>query len=120
MKKFNLLTSLLSAAAVVSLFAVSSCTKEGPQGPKGEDGNATCGVCHDFSETVETKILQWNNSVHATGGNYERNTTECAVCHTSQGFKERILTGAHETAADISDPANINCYTCHFEFRQIH
>lgn len=123
MKKFNFLTMLLSVAVVVSLIVVSACTKEGPQGPPGadgedgidgKDGNATCGVCHDNSEMVETKILQWGASIHAIGGNYERNGVACAPCHTSQGFKERILTGAQVTAATIQDPANINCYTCHF------
>lgn len=119
MKKINLLSMFLSVAAVASLIIVGACTKEGPQGPKGEDGidgkdgNATCGVCHDNSETVETKILQWGNSVHANGGNYERNTEDCAVCHTSQGFKERIETGAQTTAEVIHNPSNINCYTCH-------
>jgi formate-dependent nitrite reductase cytochrome c552 subunit len=79
----------------------------------GQDGNATCGVCHDNSENVETKILQWGASTHAIGGNFERNGTNCAPCHTSQGFKEVVQTGEQETAADIMDPANINCYTCH-------
>lgn len=122
MKKYNILTMLLSMAVVVALIVVSACTKEGPQGPPGQDGedgidgqdgNATCGVCHDNSETVEARILQWGTSTHAVGGNYERNSTSCAPCHTSQGFKERIETGAQETATDIQNPSNINCYTCH-------
>jgi hypothetical protein len=120
MKKLNFLTLILSVAVIVSLIVVSACTKEGPAGKDGEpgidgtDGTATCGVCHDNSELVETKILQWSASIHATGGNYERNGIDCATCHTSQGFKERILTGADTTANIINDPANINCYTCHF------
>lgn len=119
MKKLNLLSMILSVVAITALIFVSACTKEGPQGPPGEDGidgtdgTATCGVCHDNSETVETKIMQWSASIHATGGNYERNGVDCAPCHTSQGFKERILTGSQVTAAPIEDPANINCYTCH-------
>jgi hypothetical protein len=122
MKKINFLTMLLSVVAVVSLIVIGACTKEGPQGPAGadgedgidgKDGNATCGVCHDNSELVETKILQWGASIHATGGNYERNDVGCAPCHTSQGFKEVVLTGEQATAAKVSDPANINCYTCH-------
>jgi hypothetical protein len=125
MKKFNLLSMLFSVAIVVSLIMVGACTKEGPAGKdgvdgkdgepglNGSDGTATCAVCHDNSELVETKIMQWGASIHATGGNYERNDVGCAPCHTSQGFKERILTGEQETAAKIEDPANINCYTCH-------
>jgi hypothetical protein len=61
-------------------------------------------------------MFQWENSVHALGGHYARNTTACAVCHTSQGFLERIETGAQETVATIDDPLPQNCYTCH----QIH
>jgi hypothetical protein len=123
MRKFNVLSMLFSVAVVVSLIVVSACTKEGPAGPPGkdgedgidgQDGNATCGVCHDNSELVETKILQWGASIHATGGNYERNGADCAPCHTSQGFKEVLQTGAQATAATVQDPSNINCYTCHF------
>ncbi len=122
MKKINLLSMLISMAMVLSMITFSSCTKEGPQGPagtngengiNGTDGTATCGACHDMSETVETKILQWGNSIHATGGNYARNSTDCAICHTSQGFRERVLTGADTTASVILNPSNINCYTCH-------
>jgi hypothetical protein len=54
--------------------------------------------------------------VHYTGGNFERSTTDCAVCHTHEGFIERIATGKQTTAADIENPSPINCRTCH----QIH
>jgi hypothetical protein len=113
---------LLSVAVVVSLIVVSACTKEGPQGPPGQDGedgidgtdgNATCGVCHDNSEAVEIKIEQWSRSTHAIGGHNFENRTTCAPCHTSQGFREVVNTGATATAAAIMDPNNINCYTCH-------
>jgi hypothetical protein len=63
-----------------------------------------------------TKQLQYSNSFHATGGDFERSTTSCAICHTSQGFLERLPTNAYSTAADISDPAPPKCRTCH----QIH
>lgn len=125
MKKSRLLTMLMSVAVVALLIVAGACSKEGPAGKDGvdgkdgepgidgTDGTATCAVCHDNSELVETKILQWATSIHAIGGNYERNSEDCAPCHVSQGFKERISTGLQETAAPISDPANINCYTCH-------
>ena len=113
MKKLNLLSMFFSAAAITALIFVSACTKEGPQGPPGEDGNATCGTCHDNSETVETKIGQWENSFHATSGLQFENRTTCAPCHTSQGFKEALALDSSATAAAIQDPANINCYTCH-------
>jgi hypothetical protein len=119
MKNLRLLATFMSVAAVVSLIVVGACTKEGPQGPAGEDGidgkdgNATCGVCHDNSETVETKIGQWETSFHATSGLQFENAAGCAPCHTSQGFKEALANDTTACTAAIPDPANINCYTCH-------
>jgi hypothetical protein len=103
----------------VSLIFVAACTKEGPAGKDGEpgingtDGTATCGVCHDNSESVEIKAAQWGKSIHAIGGRNFENAPGCAPCHTSQGFKEVVLTDSTATMAAIMDPANINCYTCH-------
>jgi hypothetical protein len=116
MKKTNLFTMLISVAAVVALIIVGACTKEGPAGPPGEngtDGNATCGVCHNNTADVETKIDQWAASRHANGGTNFENAAGCAPCHTSQGFKEVIVTDTTACAAAIEDPANISCYTCH-------
>ncbi len=125
MKKFNVLMSLMLFAALV----ITSC--EGPAGPQGavgpagpqgeqgiqgvqgQPGTATCVVCHDNSQSIAAKSTQWELSKHATGGNYVRNHTDCAVCHTSQGFRERIVNDDKVTAADIQDPNPINCYTCH-------
>ncbi|MGM0464201.1 MAG: hypothetical protein ACQEQW_06060, partial [Bacteroidota bacterium] len=60
-------------------------------------------------------------SVHATGGNAERNSTACAPCHTSQGFLEVNAEGGFTAdapgnsfaSASISNPMQPNCYTCH-------
>jgi hypothetical protein len=49
--------------------------------------------------------------MHLTGGNYERNSADCAKCHTHQGFHEALETGA--VAGSITDAAPINCRTCH-------
>lgn len=119
MKNLNKLFRLLPLAVATLLFITVSCTKEGPQGPAGEDGqdgadgNATCGQCHDFSETIKAKMVQYATSLHATGSAFERNGTSCAPCHTSKGFRERIETGLMETAENISNPTPPNCYTCH-------
>ncbi len=59
------------------------------------------------------KQVQYAQSVHRLGGNFERSTTSCAPCHTHQGFLERVASNAYTTAADIPDPAPINCRTCH-------
>jgi nitrate/TMAO reductase-like tetraheme cytochrome c subunit len=117
---------LTLATAVLFMASLSfvSCTKEGPagipgtngeDGINGQDGTAGCITCHDNSQVLFAKTIQWENSIHATGGNFERNTGECATCHTSQGF-----IGFHDGSYDpsaagaaISNPNPPNCYTCH-------
>jgi len=89
---------------------------QGPAGPTGQDANENCTQCHSNDVTLFAKQVQYNQSTHRLGGNFERSTASCAPCHTHQGFLERIATGATSTAADILDPAPINCRTCH----QIH
>ncbi|HSW31709.1 MAG TPA: hypothetical protein VLH75_19655 [Longimicrobiales bacterium] len=59
------------------------------------------------------KQVQYQESLHRQGGNFERSTTACAVCHTHQGFIEKLATGLNATAATIEDPAPVNCRTCH-------
>jgi len=121
MKRLNVFSVIVTLGFVTAMI-FSACTKEGPQGPpgqdgedgiNGQDGNATCGVCHDNSETVEIKIEQWGNSIHAIGGHNFENRTTCAPCHTSQGFKEVVNTDTTATLAAVENPSNINCYTCH-------
>jgi hypothetical protein len=88
----------------------------GPAGANGKDANATCTQCHAGDVKLYAKQLQYQQSTHRLGGNFERSTTTCAVCHTHQGFLERLPTNASSTAANIDDPAPVNCRTCH----QIH
>lgn len=96
----------------------SSCTKEGPQGPPGEDGeNASnqCGTCHDVSTDVKARQVQWAESKHATGGNFERNDAGCAGCHTNEGFLNVVENGNTNMVATESPehPTMIGCRTCH-------
>lgn len=126
MKRNYLSMLLVSGLFLIGMLA--SCTKEGPAGPPGADGtngtNGTDGTdgtsgciqCHDNSQQIESTYLQWSASVHATGTAYVRNATDCAPCHTSQGFLERMAAGTQETAAAIPNPMPPNCYACH----QIH
>lgn len=107
---------LMIVIAALVVVAISSCTKEGPQGPPGKDGqnaNATCGQCHNFSDSLVAKIMQYDNSQHATGSTTFEGAVGCAPCHTSQGFTEVITTGLDETAAAVEGGAAINCRTCH-------
>jgi hypothetical protein len=113
-KLLSLFTALLFAVAILS-----GCTKEGAagkdgaNGQDGADGTSGCIKCHDDSQSIFAAGIQWETSVHATGGNFERNSTDCAPCHTSQGFIEVCETGAMTTAEAINNPAPVNCYTCH-------
>lgn len=109
-----IVSCLIMGCTILSLVGCEG--KEGPAGsagPAGVDGTAICGTCHNVSTTVKAKIIQWEHSKHATGGNFERNGTSCAICHTSEGFRERLVTGANATAAVIQNPTPPNCRTCH-------
>jgi len=86
---------------------------QGPQGPAGPSGAEQCGVCHNNSNDLVAKQVQWAASVHGTGMDFERNTTTCAPCHTSQGFIEVLETGALTTAANVQNPVGQNCRACH-------
>lgn len=116
-------------ALVLSLGLMTSCTKVGPQGPAGKDGTngtdgtdgtAGCIQCHTNSQIIGEKVAQWETSVHATGGLEARNSEDCAVCHTSQGFLETVAAtpdgGARPevtTSGTIYNALPQNCYTCH-------
>jgi len=109
------------AILIAGAMILSSC--EGPQGPPGVDGvdgvdgtdgtdaNETCIVCHNSDVVLLAKQQQALSSHHLTGGNYGRNTSSCAKCHTHQGFAEFLETG--EVTSTATDPAPINCRTCH-------
>lgn len=93
----------------------------GAVGPQGESGTAGCIVCHDDSQTISAKSLQYENSAHAMNDNAAYGNRlfgtvypagECAKCHTSQGFLEFYSTGTI-VGAPYSDVQQPNCYTCH-------
>ncbi|NQV01487.1 MAG: hypothetical protein HQ542_02495 [Bacteroidia bacterium] len=120
----RVLTYLFAAGMMISAASLmfTSCTKEGPQGPAGaagqdgtdgQDANATCTQCHNFSDEIVAKIVQYDASGHGTGMSFERNGVDCAACHTSQGFREVIVTGADTTTAVIQNPVGTGCRTCH-------
>ncbi len=103
--------SLSVFALVVCVQLASSC--EGPAGVAGEDANETCVQCHNDATLVLAKQLQASNSGHMTGGNFERNASDCAACHTHEGFLDRMESGEMEASMDISNPTPPNCRTCH-------
>lgn len=123
-RKFSFLTLASTALFVLGMIVISSCTKEGPAGKDGKDGSdgapgadgtASCIVCHSDNQVLFAKELQTAASFHATGGAFNRNTGECAVCHTSQGFRGNLDGSFDYTAAGaiINNPVPPNCYTCH-------
>jgi hypothetical protein len=85
---------------------------QGPVGPAGQDANQNCVQCHVGDMTLYAKQVQWAKSAHGIADAlYDR--TGCAVCHSHQGFLERVATGEWETAATVKDVVGINCRTCH-------
>lgn len=111
-------TYLSFVAAIILAIAAGSllttgCTKEGPPGDPGADGKdatESCMKCHNFTEDIEAKIAQHAKSVHASGENISRNNEGCAHCHTSQGFRDYLVSGQK---AFVPNPTAINCRTCH-------
>lgn len=109
---FSAIMAVMMAGSIVMFFGCAG--KTGPIGAQGADGVAKCGTCHNVSTEVLAKQIQWENSTHATGGNFVRNDTGCAPCHTSEGFRETLGTVQPKTtAAKIENPTPQNCRTCH-------
>lgn len=121
MKK-NYITHLFFMAIFVLSFINYSCTgPEGPAGPPGKDGKdgtpgtAVCGVCHESSTYLLSKQMQYRNSLHYYGESFgTANRTQCAVCHTHEGFRESLTTKLDTTLAPIPHPTGVNCRTCHY------
>lgn len=123
-RKTLLLPAITAGLLIAGNLFMTGCTKEGPMGVAGKDGTdgtdgtTTCIECHSSDQSILIRETQWAASVHATGTAFARNTGECAICHTSQGFRQN-LDGTYDwtaTGAMINNPVPPNCYTCH----QIH
>ena len=103
-RKYFIVIGVLAAA----LMLMVGCS--GERGLKGDPGTAECIQCHSDNTLIVSISHQWDNSVHATGGNFERNTSPCANCHTSEGFVQFVATG---DGGVPSNPSSIGCFTCH-------
>ena len=112
------LSAILLGICTVA-FMLTSC--EGPMGPagangadgaNGKDANETCKKCHNSGSELVAKELQWSTSVHASGAHIDRNAYNCAICHTNEGFIERVATGKDSVSVPIN-PTPISCRTCH-------
>lgn len=113
MKKrgFTLSTILVIMLSVFTFSFFGSC--EGPAGVAGEDANESCTQCHNEETLVLTAMVQHSNSGHQMGSTFERNSSNCAPCHTHQGYLEILASGEKSTGSDISSPLPVNCRTCH-------
>ena len=132
MKRTILLVSLLLAAGLL-MAALQGCKgPEGPAGPAGESkilqlegfaADINCGDCHnpdtDSTYFVWAKKYQWELSKHFFGGDFERNSTPCSGCHTTEGYVDRAKanfpiqsawTGVVNSHFDASPPG---CFACH-------
>jgi hypothetical protein len=85
----------------------------GPAGKNGTDAAQTCTQCHAGNTVLFAKQIQYGKSQHGMSETFFENRTTCAVCHTSEGFIERIGTGLQATAAAVDNPTPVNCRTCH-------
>ncbi|MCK5430369.1 MAG: hypothetical protein KAI94_12900 [Anaerolineales bacterium] len=119
----------LAFVACLLLAGVSALACAGPIGPDGEQGPAgpqgttglqgtagstyACADCHDEGEELKARQIQYAASTHATGGHLY-DSTSCGICHSSQGFQERLAAGTYDNLEEsVENPVPINCRTCH-------
>jgi hypothetical protein len=134
MVKQNFFTYILCVIGLLMIAGLWGC--QGPTGPAGQNADLegfapgiVCGNCHnqDFNSTnsVLAKQFEYDISDHYTGGDYTRNTTQCAGCHTNEGFLERYNNGFALETFNINTPSGPmvkqnypassppGCFTCH-------
>jgi len=99
---------LLASLVLVLLVVIVGCERKVTE--VVEDSTEVCQQCHSDNTLVVAVGAQWDNSVHATGGNFDHNTPPCSGCHTSEGFIARLATGDPGTP---ENPSAIGCFTCH-------
>lgn len=99
---------------------------KGPTGPPGPPGpgfegfaeGINCATCHsseqDTTYFVAGRRYQWQSSKHAIGGRSERNTAQCAGCHTTEGFQQRWREGwVTQVVNQVNNPSPPGCFACH-------
>jgi hypothetical protein len=79
----------------------------------------TCTECHNDTTIITGKQTAWSESMHGSGGAYERGTSaSCAGCHSGGAFSKRVVAGLQPDELEQGDPnpTRQDCRTCH----QIH
>ena len=102
-----------STTVAVASETSSTDVVEGDDTTAAGVSDGSCTDCHNDTTLIVSKKIQWSSSLHGSGNTFERNTAACAICHTSEGFTERIDAGTFEVAADVQNATPINCRTCH-------
>lgn len=130
MKKPFAVLMILVICAVLAL-PIVGC--EGKKGDPGDPGTSElvnlegfapgikCATCHvpdtDTTYYLLARDYQWNQSKHAYGGDSERNGGNCAGCHTTEGFIQRMKNlAAGSTSQAVTDqwqPSPPGCFACH-------
>ncbi|MCH8027682.1 MAG: hypothetical protein IID63_06115 [candidate division Zixibacteria bacterium] len=109
-----LTTVVIGIAAILLL--VAGCDREITGDVLLADNSASCTECHDPSNLITGKKVQWEESEHGMGTAYLRGTSRsCAGCHSGNGFAERVAAGLdpNELAAGDPDPTRQDCRACH-------
>jgi len=95
----------------VLLFAFPSCDREITRVEQVTPDASACFTCHsDQDGALIAAELQWQNSLHASGLNTDRNNASCSACHTHEGFLDQA---AGVSPGSYPNAAVIHCFTCH-------
>ncbi len=108
--------AIVGLVAIVAVALAGCAGAEGPQGPPGDVADITCAECHNDTTLVLARQVQNANSLHMTGGHsYYGSRADCSICHTSEGFTQRLAIGSVDIGEDtiIENASPINCRTCH-------
>lgn len=76
----------------------------------------SCVDCHGSETKYPVRGIrsQYFTSGHRTLGNASyANAGGCQVCHTNEGFVQRVKTGEIDSKEAVSNPSEIGCFTCH-------
>jgi len=80
-------------------------------------GPNTCAQCHDESNIITGKEVQWEESRHATGTSFEEGTSRsCAGCHSGNAFAEQVAKAGlppNQLQQGDPDPTRQDCRACH-------
>jgi nitrate/TMAO reductase-like tetraheme cytochrome c subunit len=109
--------AVLPLLAIVSVFALAACEgDQGPAGPAGVSGTTGCVQCHNDTNVISGKVIQWEESGHGSGESYVRGTrSSCAGCHSGNAFRQMIEAGSNPGAVAEGDPnpTRQDCRACH-------